>query len=189
MSYLAATFLLYMSAADAFCCLANMLASHLYRDLYSLDAKRIEKHVRVFDSFFRENLPLLFTHFQRQGVDSRHFFLEWALTLFSRALSIDVAARIWDNFHLHGEIFAIRAGVGVLRLFGPTLAKLEIEEILRLLHRLPCEKTNFSALLFDAIQDVRVDPRKFDLLIGDDPHGCLEQRDVGAEGRHGCSPM
>jgi len=61
-------------------------------------------------------LPLLYNHFKDEGVSSEMYLLDWNLSLFCKALPIEVAARVWDCYLLEGEVFIVRAALGLLRM-------------------------------------------------------------------------
>ena len=65
------------------------------------------------------------------------FLLDWNLTLYSKALPLEAAMRIWDMYLLEGEPMVLRAGLGVLRMYAMKLRKMTIEGIIRFLSRLP----------------------------------------------------
>ncbi len=59
----------------------------------------------MYEALFSEHLPSLFQHFQAEGVESEMYMLDWLLTLYSRSMPLNVAARIWDCYLLEGELF------------------------------------------------------------------------------------
>ena len=161
MSYLAAMLLLALDGDEcrAFVALANLLAHPLCFDFYRLERARWAPHVAAFDVFFARKLPLLARHFARAGVLSELFVVDWSLTLFSRAMPLACAARVWDSCLLHGEVFVVRAALGVLRLYAETLGAQDMEQILRFLRCLP--RTLRDDALFDAIESISISERKF----------------------------
>jgi Rab-GTPase-TBC domain len=59
-------------------------------------------------------MPELFKHFETLDITTDLFLIDWMLTLYSKILDIGVVSRIWDNFMLDGEIFAIKTGLALL---------------------------------------------------------------------------
>lgn len=57
------------------------------------------------------------------------FILDWTLTLFSKALPLDVAARIWDGYMLLGELFIMQTSLGILRMFATKLSSWPMEQV------------------------------------------------------------
>jgi len=76
-----------------------------------------------FDKYFRELLPDLYRHFDALDLTSDLFLIEWMLTLYSKQLDIEIASRLWDNFLLDGEIFAIKTGLAILKIFEKSFLK------------------------------------------------------------------
>jgi hypothetical protein len=95
--------------------------------------------VGLFDHFFQLYLPLLWDHFAAEGVQSEMFLLDWNLTLFSKALPLEAAMRVWDCILLDGEPAVVRVGLGILRMFALRLRSLSLEGINKLLSRIPCD--------------------------------------------------
>jgi hypothetical protein len=121
MSYIVAMLLLYLDEVDAFICLSNILHrrsdndtkkstnrnsySHVGTDLigfYRLKKDAIDKYVKLFNYFFEETLPLLYSYMTEAGITSEMYLLDWNLSLFSKALPLEAAARIWDVYLMEG---------------------------------------------------------------------------------------
>ena len=122
MSYIVAMLLLYLDEVDAFICLSNILHrrsdsdttgknsnrnsySHIGTDLigfYRLKKDAIDKYVNLFNYFFEETLPLLYSYMTEAGITSEMYLLDWNLSLFSKALPLEAAARIWDIYLMEG---------------------------------------------------------------------------------------
>jgi hypothetical protein len=131
-------------------------------------------------------LPLLFKHFNEEGIPSETFLLDWYLTVFSKvpllslplvssqsqkALPLEVAARMWDCYLLAGEVFILRGALGLLRLFAARLATLSMEKILPFLAHVPEEALNVDDLM-DNIQQATSPVPSLLLLISCPPPLC-----------------
>jgi hypothetical protein len=141
MTFLVAMLLLNMEELEAFQCLVNLMHNRDNIDFFRLEKEAVESFTSCFNHFFKLYLPLLCDHFQTEGVQSEMFLLDWNLTIFSKALPLEAAMRIWDCFLLEGERFVVRAGLGILRMYAPILKSQSIEEIVKVLSRLPNEKS------------------------------------------------
>ena len=64
--------------------------------------------------YFKILLPELFNHFETLDITSDLFLIDWFLTLYLQHLELDLVARIWDNFLLDGEVFAMKVGLAIL---------------------------------------------------------------------------
>ena len=164
MSYLAAALLLYYSDGfECFTCFANLLNSHFFFDFYRLKRDKIDVHLECFEHYFRARLPVLFHHFKREDVTPEHYYLEWSLTLFVKFVPLNICARIWDSYLLHGEAYFMRVALGLLRCYAETLASMEMEGILRFLQRLPPDID--EAALFRNIDDISITPESCERTI------------------------
>jgi hypothetical protein len=94
---------------------------------------QLDLHIKTFEYFFKLNLPALYQLFKRYDVEPMIYYLDWALTLYVKCLPLDVVARVWDSYLLLGEAFCIRTALGILKLFGKTLSRMDSEEIARFL--------------------------------------------------------
>ena len=59
------------------------------------------------------------------------------LSVFAKALPLEVAARVWDCYLAEGELFATKLSLGILRLYAPRLCNLKTEGIMTFLMHLP----------------------------------------------------
>jgi len=159
MSFVAAMLLLYMDDAGAFQCLANLLSRKGTRDFFSLKQRKVAQYVHCFDHFFEQSLPLLFTHMRQQGLTSEMFLLDWHLTLFAKALPLDVAARVWDCYLAGGELFSLRCALGILRLYAPQLCQINMEELMAFLTHLPHDLK--AEQLLDSIAQIKISHSKY----------------------------
>ena len=69
------------------------------------------------------------THNNPSPLATLHSFdrADWALTLYAKALPLDVASRIWDAYVLDGDALFFRAAVGLLSYLAPRLLGLDFE--------------------------------------------------------------
>jgi hypothetical protein len=115
MSYLAAMLLLYMDDFTGFQLFANLLNAHMYFDFFRLDRDRMNVHLQVYEQLFAEELPGLYSYFHSLELKTEMYIIDWILTVFSRSLPIDVAARVWDFYLYEGELFIFKVALGILR--------------------------------------------------------------------------
>ena len=159
MSFVAAMLLLYMDDAGAFQCMANLLSRKGTRDFFSLQSASVARYVQCFDYFFQQNLPTLFSHMHDQGLSSEMFLLDWHLTLFAKALPLDVAARVWDCYLAGGELFSMRCALGILRLYAQRLCSMSTEELMAFLTHLPQDLK--AEELLASVAEIKISERKY----------------------------
>lgn len=58
------------------------------------------KHLNLFSNLMSEHVPAVQKHFacMSVGIEPDMFLYDWWLTLFTRVLPLDIAARVWDNY-------------------------------------------------------------------------------------------
>jgi hypothetical protein len=78
-------------------------------------------------------LPDLFKHFETLDITTDLFLIDWMLTLYSQQLSLPLVSRVWDNFFLDGEIFAIKTGLALLRYHESALTNQSYYKIISFL--------------------------------------------------------
>ena len=84
------------------------------------------------------------------------------MTLFTRCFPFHVTSKIWDNYLLIGQAFAVRTSLGILHLYQDHLINLEdISEISKFLHKLESEQVrtiqdekNLEERLFESIKTI-----------------------------------
>lgn len=67
-----------------------------------------------FNKHFQKLMPDLFRHFETLDITADLYLIDWMLTLFSKNMDLDIVSRIWDNFMLDGEVFAIKTALAIL---------------------------------------------------------------------------
>jgi hypothetical protein len=185
MSYLSGVLLLNMeNTYQAFTCFANLINQHFCFDMYRLGSQASRRHFAVFERLFSEHLPLLYNHFRENEVRPEQFLLEWSLTLYSKALPLDIATRIWDCYLLDGEVFGFRVALGLLRMYGSRLARVDIEGILGFLSHLPQDLCGDK--LFENIDAFKISQQRFQELLDIEGKGGDSER-AGISSLHtGC---
>ncbi len=78
-------------------------------------------------------MPDLSKHFETLDITADLFLVDWMLTLFSKMLDIDIVSRIWDNFMLDGEIFAIKTAIALLMYKENQLMNQSYNRIIKIL--------------------------------------------------------
>lgn len=137
MSFLVATLLLYMDEYEAFKCLANLMSRRLFCHFYGLKKKAIDAYVKCFDHYFKKFLPLLYKHLRTEDVTSEMFLMDWYLSVFTKALPLEVAAQVWDMYLCEGEVYMLCVALGILKMYAPTLSLYGVEKISPFLLHLP----------------------------------------------------
>ena len=105
MSFLAAMLLLNVdTAAAAFRALCNMLNRRCHLAFFQMDRDKIGRYQGILATLLREHQPALAQHLADLDIESDLFLYDWFFTVFSRALPLELAVRIWDLYFLVGDV-------------------------------------------------------------------------------------
>nr|CEL65076.1 TPA: hypothetical protein BN1204_009350 [Neospora caninum Liverpool] len=160
MSYLAAMLLIYLDPFPAFVCLCNLLNTPTLLGMYRMQTETVHKRYKIFDQLLMENCPELALHLEAVGVPPELYLLEWFLTLFTKALGIDVASFVWDCFFLEGEVVLYVVSVALMALLEKDLlACTDVAEASILLAGISRRMRHGEALLVEKMKRVRVSCR------------------------------
>jgi len=128
-----------------------------------MNITEISKYMKVMDGVLKESLPKLYKQLSSLAIAPDIYMIDWVLTLFSKALPLDVAARVWDVLFLEGEIFMFQTALGVLKLLNSKLEASNFDDAMTLLTHLPNDIDEND--LFEAISSVFINPRTFQKLL------------------------
>ena len=85
------------------------------------------------------------------------------LTLFTRVLPLDVAARVWDAFLVLDEVFLMQTALGLLKSLHDQLIAGDIGDCLQLTKQIPADTD--PELLFQGLCSVEVSKRQYYELV------------------------
>ncbi|OQR83319.1 hypothetical protein ACHHYP_14835 [Achlya hypogyna] len=182
MSYLAAILCLHMDSFSAFKAMVSLLSTRLLFDMYRLEEDRTFHYLRVYDTVLQHELPALHAHFEDIGMDAKMYVVDWAFTLFTRCVPLEVVLRIWDCYILLGTPYFFQACMGLLILFEEQLLAMDLGDAMRFLHDIP--KTTGPTEYFQALDMVNLSRAAInDLLSGGDarPWSPVGRRSVPVE--------
>ncbi|CAN8062203.1 unnamed protein product [Agarophyton chilense] len=160
MSFVAAVLLLYMDPFEAFSCFCNMLLhKSCFLHFFRIKMPEVRFYLAVHDKLLHEEMPALYTHFKTYGINSDLYMINWIMSLYCRALPLDLVTRIWDIYVLDGDVAIFRAALGLLRLFMPRLLRMKFEELAYFLSHIPGEEIDADTLIH-TIRSVRIVTKK-----------------------------
>lgn len=123
MCYIVAMLLSFCTEFDSFMCFANFLHSYHFLPFFKGHVKELKHRIDIFNDYFKKLMPELYHYFQVVDVTSDLFLIDWMLSLYSKHIDQEIAARVWDCFMLDGEFFGIKVGIAVLKYFESVLVK------------------------------------------------------------------
>ncbi|KDO20505.1 hypothetical protein SPRG_21393 [Saprolegnia parasitica CBS 223.65] len=163
MSYLAAILCLHMDSFSAFKAMVSLLSTRLLFDMYRLEEDRTLHYLGVYDTILQHELPTLHAYFEEIGMDAKMYVVDWAFTLFTRCVPLDVVLRIWDVYILLGTPFFFQACMAILILYEEHLLVLDLGDAMRFLHDIP--KSTSPSDFFDALDAVNLSCSAIDSLL------------------------
>ncbi len=105
-------------------------------------------------------MPELFKHFETLDITTDLFLIDWMLTLYSKNMDLEIVSRLWDNFMLDGEIFAIKTGLALLKYFESQFIKLSYFKIIKHLRNMQGGKIKESRL-FKIIEAIDINEKEY----------------------------
>jgi hypothetical protein len=136
LSYIGGMLLLHMDRYQAFVALLNLVLNHNIIPFYRFDEHQIRQRLQIFKQVFYHNLPELCDHFESIDILPESYLIEWFMTLFSKNLNVDIAARIWDVYMIEGVKAVFQAAIVILSHFEKKFINSEFDEILKQLKNL-----------------------------------------------------
>uniref|UniRef100_A0A7S2RQH3 Rab-GAP TBC domain-containing protein n=1 Tax=Mucochytrium quahogii TaxID=96639 RepID=A0A7S2RQH3_9STRA len=168
MSHVAAVLLLFLDRDPAFAGFCNILHDHVFFGLIrEKQGVTLRKHLSLFQYLLKEHVPMVSTHFEEISLLPEMYLIDWLLTILSKALPLDIVARIWDCYLYYDrrekrERFLWRAILGLLKLFSVQLKLLDFDSALSLLRKIP-EKLD-TRQYFECIQGISITHRRYTTL-------------------------
>jgi len=153
MSFIAAIFLLNMDCYNSFQCLANVLNRKMFLEFFRMNMIQIKKYMLVLEELMAKHIPKVAAHLERIRLTPDMYIMDWFLTLFSKALPLDLAMRIWDCYFFEGTSFMFRAAIGILKHGAHILESADFEDCLTWLTHLGRQQL-VEDELFDTIKSV-----------------------------------
>ena len=153
MSFVAAVLLLNLDCYMSFQCLANILNRKIFLEFFRMNMIQIKKYMLVMEDLLAKHLPKISAQFELIRLTPDMYIVDWVLTIFSKALPLDLAMRVWDYFFLEGTTFIYRVALGILKYGANVLETGDFETSLTWLTHLGRQGI-VEEDLFDAIKSI-----------------------------------
>lgn len=154
MSYLAAMLLMHFEQEEeAFVGLATMLTMGHFPYFYTVNHTGMSAHINVFDEVLSIGCPQMHRNFTIIGVNPQMYVIDWWMSLFSRSLPFDIAARCWDMYLLD-PAYLYRISMCILIYFQRYLHdEAALDEVMSFLSRVQksfMDENRFFAIVNDS---------------------------------------
>ncbi len=153
MSFMAAVLLLNLDCYTSFQCLANILNRKIFLEFFRMNMIQIKKYMLVLEDLILKYLPKISAQFELVKLTPDMYIVDWVLTLYSKALPLDLAMRVWDYFFFEGTTFIYRVALGILKYGAPVLETGDFESSLTWLTHLGRQGL-VEEDLFEAIKSI-----------------------------------
>eukprot|EP00727_Mastigamoeba_balamuthi_P007947 m51a1_g3773 hypothetical protein (366) ;mRNA; f:142843-144046 len=137
MSYIAGQLLLFMGETQAFWAMAQMMRQHALVGFFSDGLPLLRVCLYCLDRLVERRIPRLFSHFKALGITPLMFASHWFSTLFTYALPVELAAKVWDVFLVEGLVWLFKVALAILSLERDQLLKRNFEELLEYMRTAP----------------------------------------------------
>lgn len=120
-----------MPEEEAFCVLIALMYDYGLRDLYKDGFENLYLRLYQLNRLMKEQLPKLYEHFERIGIETHMFASQWFLTLFTARFPLHFVFHILDVFLLDGMPILFQVAVTLLAVCEPDLRQLDFEGVLK----------------------------------------------------------
>ena len=112
----------------AYIILKNIFENQNIKDFYNNNYKNVLDKYKLL---FKENMPLLFQHFEKNKIQSEHFIIKWLISLFTFEFDENIAEYIFKIFiHKNDFDIYIYAILSIFMIYENELLSKNNEELL-----------------------------------------------------------
>ena len=133
MSYLAGFLFLDNTEYDTFVLFHNMVIKSQLLSFYKFKADEIIQRLKFFRQAFLNELPDLWEYFEEENIDPRSYIYEWVMTLYTRALPVNVVKRVWDLYFVDGFPLLFKWALAILKILKDQILYSDISEVMNTL--------------------------------------------------------
>ena len=111
----------------------NIVTKSQMLPFFRFNSDEIIQRLKFFRQAFIEEIPDLWEYFEEEEIDPRNYVYEWIMTLYTRALSLKLAKRVWDLYFLDGFSVLFTTALAILKILKDKLLYAELEDIMQIL--------------------------------------------------------
>ena len=117
----------------AFILFHNIVTKSNLFPFYRFDDTYMKQRIVLFKQIFGYNLQDLCFHFEDEGIQPNLYLYEWFMSLFAKALNMDIVCRVWDLILLDGMPILYKTAIVILSTLEDQLMESDFDDIMRLL--------------------------------------------------------
>ena len=118
---------------ESFCSFVNTMHGYHFLPFFQGDLMEIEFRIMFFEYLMEKNVPFVSTHFKALLINTKIYFINWFLSVFSHCFAESFLARIWDNFLLEGELYLFKVGITLVKYYEIELKMSTFDDAVKLL--------------------------------------------------------
>lgn len=122
-----------MPEEEAFAVLVALMQEYRLRDMFKPSMAELGVCMYQLEHLVADTHPELHAHFTAQGFHTSMYASSWFLTLFTTALSLPLACRIFDVFLSEGMEIIFKVALAMLHLGKEDLLSLDMEGMLKVI--------------------------------------------------------
>ena len=123
-----------MPEEEAFAVLVALMQEYRLRDMFKPSMAELGVCMYQLEHLVADTHPELHAHFTAQGFHTSMYASSWFLTLFTTALSLPLACRIFDVFLSEGMEIIFKVALAMLQLGKEDLLSLDMEGMLKVIY-------------------------------------------------------
>lgn len=120
-----------MPEEEAFCVLVALMYEYGLRDLYKHGFENLYLRLYQLNRLLKDQLPKLYEHFERTGIEAHMYASSWFLSLFTARFPLYFVYHIMDVFLLDGMPILFQVAITLLSVCETELRQLDFEGILK----------------------------------------------------------
>lgn len=124
----------------------------------------------LFEEILEYNIPEVCENFKKNGVSTDLYLIEWIMTIFSKNLNVDLAARIWDLYMIEGIKAIYQASISILTIYKDKLSNGSFEKCLSILKGKDLFSIDQEELIYNMKKTKFSDSVLFDIQKLDDEY-------------------
>jgi hypothetical protein len=141
----------------------NIITKSNLFPFYSFDDTYMKQRIVIFKQIFGYNLQDLCFHFEDEGIQPNLYLYEWFMSLFAKALNMDIVCRVWDLILLDGIPILYKTAIVILSSLEEELLNSDFDDIMRILRNTSNSIKNEDEFI-DQIMKITL-PRWIDLEL------------------------
>ncbi len=108
----------------------NIITKSALYPFYKFDDTYMKQRIIIYKQIFGYNMQELCFHFEDEGVHPNLYLYEWFMSIFSKALNVDITCWVWDLILLDGLHILYKTAIAILKTMEDILLESDFDEIM-----------------------------------------------------------